>query len=297
MKQTILITGSTGFLGRHLVQKLNQLDYNIIEINSTNFSKIWELEKNSINFIIHLAVKTAAGGYCKTHPGEQWIINNNINSEILTYWLNNQPNSHMITFGSSCSYNADVIKSENNYLKGEVEEGYEVYGNLKRNLLVGLKALNQEFGMTYNYFIPSVFYGPDYDLTDKHFIFDLIRKITNAKNGGAPVVLWGDGTQERELIYISDAVDIIIQSITNKDTIKNICNLSSGNIYSLKTYAKTICNIVDYDYNLIKWNSNAFVGAKSKKLINTYFKNFKFIDLKLGLNKTISYYINKLEEK
>ena len=130
-----------------------------------------------------------------------------------------------------------------------------------------------------------------------HFIFDLIRKITNAKNGGAPVVLWGDGTQERELIYISDAVDIIIQSITNKDTIKNICNLSSGNIYSLKTYAKTICNIVDYDYNLIKWNSNAFVGAKSKKLINTYFKNFKFIDLKLGLNKTISYYINKLEEK
>ena len=295
MKQTILITGSTGFLGRHLVRKLNQLDYNIIEINSTNFSKIWELEKNSINFIIHLAVKTAAGGYCKTHPGEQWIINNNINSEILTYWLNNQPNSHMITFGSSCSYNADVVKSENNYLKGEVEEGYEVYGNLKRNLLIGLKALNQEFGMTYNYFIPSVFYGPDYDLNDKHFIFDLIRKITNAKNGGAPVILWGDGTQERELIYISDAVDIIIQSITNKYIIKNICNLSSGNIYSLKTYAKTICNIVDYDYNLIKWDSNAFVGAKSKKLINTHFKNFKFMDLKLGLNKTISYYIDKLK--
>ena len=33
-------------------------------------------------------------------------------------------------------------------------------------------------------------------------IFDLIRKIVNAKNGGDEVVLWGDGTQTRELIFI-----------------------------------------------------------------------------------------------
>ena len=56
-----------------------------------------------------------------------------------------------------------------------LEKGYEVYGMSKRNLLVGLKALNKEFMMDYNYLIPSVFYGPDYDLEDKHFIFDLIR--------------------------------------------------------------------------------------------------------------------------
>ena len=29
--------------------------------------------------LVHLAVKTAAGGYCQNHPGEQWIVNNSIN--------------------------------------------------------------------------------------------------------------------------------------------------------------------------------------------------------------------------
>ena len=90
----------------------------------------------------------------------------------------------MITFGSSCGYNNNIKKIEPNYLKDEPETGYEVYGMVKRNLLTGLTALRQEFKMDFRYLIPSVFYGPQYNLNDKHFIFDLIRKIVNAKNGG-----------------------------------------------------------------------------------------------------------------
>ena len=103
---------------------------------------------------------------------------------MLAYWAQYQQRATMITFGSSCGYNNDVEKIEKNYLKGEVEKGYEVYGNIKRNLLVGLNALKKEFQMDSYYLIPSVFYGPEYDIKDKHFIFDLIRKIVTAKNGG-----------------------------------------------------------------------------------------------------------------
>ena len=38
MKTRVLVTGSTGFVGRHLVKKLKKLDYEVIEINSTNFT-------------------------------------------------------------------------------------------------------------------------------------------------------------------------------------------------------------------------------------------------------------------
>ena len=143
--------------------------------------------------------------------------------------------------------------------------------------------------MDYNYLIPSVFYGPDYDSKDKHFIFDLIRKIVTAKNGGKEVVLWGDGTQERELIYIDDAVKIIKACIDNPDAPK-MFNLSSGETHTLKEYAQTICDIVGYDYNLIKWDTNAFVGSPSKKLVNTHLKGFEFTPFKEGLRKTIEYY-------
>ena len=284
----VLITGATGFVGRHLIKRLNKENVEITEINSLNFDTMWSLEKNSYEYIIHLAVKTAAGGYCQKHPGEQWIVNSSINTDMLAYWQQYQQRATLITFGSSCGYNNDVKKTEENYMIDEPETGYEVYGNIKRNLLVGLRALKQEFKMDFRYLIPSVFYGPNYDLNDKHFIFDLIRKIVSAKNGGDKVVLWGDGTQTRELIFIDDAVDIILQSMSAFSP--KIFNLSSGKSYKLKEYAQTICDIVDYDYNLIEWDTEAFVGSKSKKLVNTHLKGYKFTSLKKGLTKTIKYY-------
>ena len=243
----VLITGATGFVGRHLIKRLKEEDVEVTEINSTNFDSMWSLEKNTYDYIIHLAVKTAAGGYCQDHPGEQWIVNSSINVDMLAYWQQYQQRATMITFGSSCGYNNNIKKIEPNYLKDEPETGYEVYGMIKRNLLTGLSALNKEFKMDFRYLIPSVFYGPQYDLNDKHFIFDLIRKIVNAKNGGDKVVLWGDGNQTRELIFINDAIDIILQSMS--PSTPKILNLSSGKPYKLSKYAQTICDIVGYDYN------------------------------------------------
>ena len=150
--------------------------------------------------------------------------------------------------------------------------------------------MKQEYKMDYSYLIPSVFYGPEYDLNDKHFIFDLIRKIVNAKNGGDKVVLWGTGDQTRELIYIKDAIDIIVNSLTWN---KQIVNLSSGQEHSIKEYAELICDIVNYDFNLIEWDTIAFVGSPSKKLINTHLQDFKFTSLVEGLTETIKYYENR----
>ena len=57
----------------------------------------------------------------------------------------------------------------------------------------------------------------------------------------------GDGTQERELIYIDDAIKLIMACIDNTDS-PGIFNLSSGKTHTLKEYAQAICDIVGYDF-------------------------------------------------
>jgi GDP-L-fucose synthase len=288
----IIVTGATGFVGRHLVPKLRTLGHSVMEYNSKTLNRLRIVEGlQPVDYIIHLAVKTEAGGYCQTHSGDQYLINSEINSLVMNTWKKDFPKAKMITFGSSCSYDKNIVKTEDNYLKGEVETGYEVYGNVKRNLLIGLKAMKQQFDMNYSFLIPSVFYGPNYELGDKHFIFDLIRKIVNAKNGGDEVVLWGDGTQTRELIFIDDAVDIIIKAMVWD---LDIVNLSSGKEHSIHEYAKAICNVVGYDSSNINYDITKFVGSKSKNLINTHLTDFEFTSLEEGLKQTITYYENRI---
>ena len=288
----IIVTGATGFVGRHLVPKLRTLGHSVMEYDSKTLNRLRIIEGlQPVDYIIHLAVKTAAGGYCQTHSGDQYLINSEINSLVMNTWKKDFPKAKMITFGSSCSYDKNIVKTEDNYLRGEVETGYEVYGNVKRNLLIGLKAMKQQFGMNYSFLIPSVFYGPNYELDDKHFIFDLIRKIVNAKNGGDEVVLWGDGTQTRELIFIDDAVDIIIKAM---EWDLDIVNLSSGKEHPIREYAKAICNIVGYDSSNINYDITKFVGSKSKNLINTHLTDFEFTSLEEGLKQTITYYENRI---
>ena len=50
--------------------------------------KIYESIK--FDYIFHLAAVTKAGDYCLKHKGDQWISNQTINTNILTYWKEKQ---------------------------------------------------------------------------------------------------------------------------------------------------------------------------------------------------------------
>ena len=303
----VLITGSTGYVGKSLVNKLLVgMSGHLITLNSKSFSELKENNRNwklsnlgeklrniKFDYIIHLAVKTEAGDYCKIHQGEQFLINTEITNTILQYWKKHQSQAHFITFGSSCGYNNEVDKIESNYFEGVPEKGYETYGYIKRYLLTGLQALEKEYGMKYTYWIPSTVYGPGYDLEDKHFIFDLIRKIYNGKYGDE-VVLWGDGSQRRNIIYIDDLVDILIYNLEgNKEIgIRNLCSLSN---YNIKEYANIICNILGYDINKIKWDKSKHVGTLDKSMPHSI--PYNYISGYEGLEKTIDYFLLKTKQR
>ena len=293
-----LVTGATGFLGTALCKKLKAEGHEVIGINSRNCNltapgSLDLFANEKFDRIFHLAAWTQAGDFCLTHAGEQWIINQQINTNVLHWWHTRQPQAKMITMGTSCAYAPETKLVEENYLDGMPIESLFTYAMTKRMLYAGLLALHKQFGHTYLHLVPSTLYGPDYHTDERqlHFIFDLIRKIIRGKLLGEPVVLWGDGHQKRELVYIEDFVHIALRLT---DTVSNaLVNIGAGEEHSIRHFAQLICERLDYDFQKIQFDTTRYVGATSKFLgtakLHSLLGGVRMTPLGEGLGKAIDW--------
>ncbi len=295
----VLITGATGFLGGLLTRKLEQDAHEIVALGSkisdlTKENSLDQFNDQRFDIIYHLAAWTQAGDFCLYHPGEQWIINQKINTNVLSWWHQSQPQAKLITIGTSCSYAPDMELKEENYLIGTPIESLYTYAMTKRMMQVGLQSLNKQFGLTYLTVVPSTLYGLNYhtDGRQMHFIFDLIRKIIRGKEYGKKVELWGDGYQRREIVFIDDFIRILLELTSKVDN--DIINVGAGEDYSIREFASKICEIVGYDFSSISFDTTKYVGAKSKCLnvhkLKTVLPDQEMSSLEQGLEKTIKWF-------
>ena len=295
----ILVTGGTGFLGTALCGELEKRGHELVKINSRNCDltqagSLDQFNAQPFDQIFHLAAWTQAGDFCLYHPGEQWIINQRLNTNILAWWQARQPQAKLICMGTSCAYAPDAELVEANYMLGDPIESLYTYAMTKRMLYAGLLALNKQYQLKYLCAVPSTLYGPGYhtDGRQMHFIFDLIRKILRGKNLGEPVVLWGDGHQKRELVFVNDFVLDLLKLVEMCDN--DLVNIGNGQEFTIRHYAETICRIVDFDFGKIQFDTAKYVGVKSKRLstqkLQSILGEVKRTDLETGLRQTIDWF-------
>jgi GDP-L-fucose synthase len=295
----ILVTGSSGFLGTALVDFLEQGGHTVVKLNSKNCnltteSNLYQFNEYSFDLIFHLAAWTQAGDFCINHPGEQWLINQKINTNILSWWSEYQDQAKFIFMGTSCAYapGGNLIESE--YMVGEPIDSLYTYAMTKRMLYQGARALNLQYGLKYLCAVPSTLYGAGYhtDGRQMHFIFDLIRKIIRGKEYGDPVCLWGDGLQKREIILVDDFVKILWALVESENN--QIFNIGAGVEYSIREFAEMICKEVGYPFDHVTFDLDRYVGAKSKCLsilkAQESTPEYKLTSLKVGLKKTIAWF-------
>jgi len=271
MIKRIFITGGSGFLGGHLVKYFKKKKYNIFyptskELNLRNYQELKKI-KNNFDYVYHLAAWTEAGDFCLKYPLDQFIINQEINTNIVKWWSEN-PNkySKIITIGTSCCYDERSSFKEENYMNEKPHDSLATYAMTKKMLLQGIIACEIQKKLKWNCFVPSTLYGTDYKLSNKipHFIFDLVKKILRGKYYGEKIELWGDGNQTRELIHVKDFIQNMVKISEKQSNI--ILNIGGGNEYSIKYFAKLICKACNFDFKKIIFNKTKYVGARSKKL-------------------------------
>ena len=296
----IFITGVAGFLGSNLAEwclkknyqvsgcdnlvggekeNFKDLDVEFFNIDCENLEEMTKAMKG-VDVLCH-AASYAHEGLSSVSP--TLICRNNMMGSVATFTAAIKNNVKRIVF---CSSTARYGSIKTPFKESDRPMPQDPYGIAKLAAEDILKNLAHTHNFEYNIVVPHNIIGIKQRYDDPYR--NVASIMVNLMLQNREPIIYGDGNQTRELIFIDDAVDIILQSMS--PATPKILNLSSGKPYKLSKYAQTICDIVGYDYNLIEWDKDAFVGSKNKKLINTHLKGYKFTSLKKGLKKTIKYY-------
>lgn len=295
----VFVSGGGGFLGKHLVSYLKKQGCVVIAPNSKECDLLKPTSLNdytteSFDAIFHLAAWTQAGDFCLRHPGDQWVMNQQINTSMLSWWATKQPQAKLITIGTSCCYEPGSPHSEDHYLQGQPIESLFTYGMTKRMLLIGQRALEKQYGLKHLTLVPSTLYGSSYHLDGRqmHFIFDLMRKIVDYKRSGTPVVLWGDGYQTRELIHVRDFIETawkLVNLVENE-----VINVGSGEAITIRECASQLAHLVGVPEDIIQYDEDRYVGAKNKVLkiekLKRLLPDFSITPLNVGLAEIVEWY-------
>jgi GDP-L-fucose synthase len=293
------ITGGHGFLGTALARFLVERDVLVTrptsrECDLTRQGALESFGTTKYDVVYHLAAWTQAGDFCLRHPGEQWIINQKLNTNTVEWWATHQPQAKFVFMGTSCAYAPGNDLVESKYMDGEPIDSLYTYAMTKRMLYQGARALHLQYGLRYLCAVPSTLYGPGYhtDGRQMHFIFDLIRKIIRGKEIGEPVILWGDGYQRREIILVDDFVRTLYQLV---DTVDNdIFNIGAGEEFQIRTFARMICEVAGYPEGQIIYDTSRYVGATSKCLgvdkVKKVLPEYSITPLAEGLRQTIAWF-------
>lgn len=306
----IVITGITGFLGKHLNAKLLEIEpsleipyFNSFDYNLTKVEDIRHMLKDyNPTLIIHLAAVCGGIGANRARPAtffhDNAIMGIQLIEEARKFGV-----KKFVQLGTVCSYpkNTPVPFLEDHLWKGYPEETNAPYGLAKKMLLVQLQAYRQQYGFNGIYVLPVNLYGPHdhFDLENSHVIPAMIRKFVEAKvEGKKEVVLWGSGNVSREFLYVEDCADAIIEA-TELYNSPNPINIGSGHEVMISQLAKKIKELVEYEGEIV-WDSSKPDGQPRRRL-NTFGAAQEFgwrakVDLEQGLKKTIEWYIDQISQ-
>jgi len=292
--ENLLITGGSGLLGSCLnfgkkptKAELNLLDYD----NLKNY-----VISNNIDQIIHCAAKVGGVADNNRNMLDYFSDNLAINSNIIRCCKETGIKKSIFIL-STCVFpkHAENPITEKMLHEGEPHETNYGYAYSKRMLEVGSRCLPSSICL-----IPCNLYGlnDNYDIVNGHVIPSLIHKCYIAKKNKTDFLVWGSGEAEREFMFAEDFAKIILNIISDNLNYSNLMIVSPGTSVKIKTLAEIIAELMDYEGKII-FDSSELEGIKKKNTSNKIFKNhfssFEFTELKIGLKKTIDWFVNNYD--
>lgn len=271
----VVVTGGAGFLGRHIVARLQavgcrevfvprQAAYDLRE--RANIQRLYAEARPHL--VIHAAGHVGGIGANRAHPAEFFYDNLMMGVQLLhEAWRAGV--EKFVAIGTVCAYPkfTPVPFHEDDLWNGYPEETNAPYGLAKKMLLVQSQAYRQQYGFNSIFLLPVNLYGPgdNFDPESSHVIPALIKKCVEARaRGDAEIVVWGDGSPTREFLYVEDAAEGIVLAAERYDSSEPV-NLGSAFEISIKDLVQAVAEATGFTGRIV-WDTTKPNGQPRRKL-------------------------------
>ena len=293
-----LVTGGGGFLGSHLVERLEAAGHDVFVARSrdydlTRYDDTERLfEDAHPELVFHLAAEVGGIGANRENPGRYWYANLMMGAHVLELTRLHDTRK-LVTLGTICEYPkfTPVPFHEDDLWNGYPEETNAPYGIAKKSVLVGAQSYRQQYGTNAIHLLPVNLYGPRDNFNEKtaHVIPDLIRKMHESPER---IVLWGDGSPTREFLYVEDCAEGLVLAAERYDGDDPV-NLGTGHEITIRDLAGLIAELCGFEGEIV-WDESMPNGQPRRSLDTTRAQQLFGFEARTGfrdgLERTIAWF-------
>lgn len=297
---TILVLGSTGVVGRALGKALEQRGFQDVHLHRridcdlTDYkATVAYVQAIKPKYVFHLA-------------GEVYGIMGNMRNKATSYLNNTLMNTHaieachrakvqkIVSMGTGAVYpfpSPGLPLKEDMIFLGRPHGAEDSYAMAKRGMLSQHIAYQESYDMEWAFAVSANIYGPHdrFDIENGHVTPSLVRKFYEAKQNGASVSVWGNGSAQRDFMYSMDCADALIRIMEH---VNGAVNMGSGNVHSIRELVEGLASITGME-DKIDWDSSKPNGQDFREYDLSILKGTGFqpnTSLLEGLRETYKWY-------